>query len=105
MAKPFVWPGTAHEATLTVKFTDGSGFNIITFTGPWAVFEFFSDADTYRANGGGATLEWKPRTGRNNSPILSPSGQPLKIQFDLEMGGGPPVFQRDYFPSMVCPER
>jgi hypothetical protein len=34
--------------------------------------------------------------------MMLPSGNPLKVKFQLDMGGGPPVFQKGYLSKMVC---
>jgi len=103
-AKQFYWPGAnVHEVRLKIKFKGGSDFPFPNYDGLWAVFDFIADAEKYQPTAAGASLEWILRLG--NRPVPSPStGQPVKVRFDLDMLGGPPVFQKGYFPSLTCSE-
>ena len=40
------------------------------------------------------------RAGKN--PLLLPNGKPLTVRFELDMGGGPQVFEKGYFSRMAC---
>ena len=33
---------------------------------------------------------------------MLPSGKPLTVRLDLDMGGAPPLFQRGYLAHMTC---
>ena len=103
-AKQFFWPGAAsHGVRLSAKWTDGSG-DYPTYDGLWGIVDFFSEADT-QPTGSGTTFGWMLRGGRQGRPVTNPAGVPRQVRFDLDMGGGPQVFQKGYFPSMACTER
>jgi type VI secretion system protein ImpL len=98
--RQFSWPGPSREARATVKFgsTDLEWSN---YDGPWAVFQFFGDAERWqRGAGTGHSLEWMIRAGRK--PMTLPNGNPLMVRFELDMGALPPVFQKGYFASLAC---
>lgn len=99
--KQFVWQGSgAHAAKATVKFGGGPDLAWSTSDGLWAIFQFFNKADTWKPMGTGNLLEWVIRIGKD--PVMLPSGKPLTVRFDLDMNGGPQVFQKGYFSRMGC---
>lgn len=91
-AKPFVWPGAAHEAVATVKF-GGQDVTWSNNDGLWALFQFFGKAERQQGN----TLEWVARLGRD--PMLV-NGKPLTVRVEVEMN--PPLYQRGYLSSLSC---
>ena len=103
-ARQFYWPGAnVHEVRLKIKFKGGPDFPFPNYDGLWAISDFIADAEKYQPTAAGASLEWTLRLG--NRPVPSPStGQPVKVRFDLDMLGGPHVFQKGYFPSLSCSE-
>jgi type VI secretion system protein ImpL len=98
-AKNFVWQTTgAHEAKASVKF----GETPLTWSndeGLWAVFQFFGKAEQWRPAGTGNVLEWVLRLGKD--PVLA-NGKPLTVRFELDMGGGPQVFQKGFLSRLGC---
>ena len=96
-AKQFTWQGggAVHEAT--GKVNDLGWPNK---SGLWAVFQFFHEAESWTPSPGGNTLEWVIRIGKD--PAKTPSGKPLTVRLQLDMGGQPPVFQKGYFSRMGC---
>jgi type VI secretion system protein ImpL len=100
----FNWPGAAvHGVRLNAKWKDGAG-DYPSYGGLWGLFEFFSEADV-APSGPGTTFGWMLRGGRQGRFVTSPAtGQPRQVQFDVDMLGGPPVFQKGYFASFGCSE-
>jgi type VI protein secretion system component VasK len=100
----FNWPGAAaHGVRLNAKWKDGAG-DYPSYCELWGLFEFFSEADVAPA-GAGTTFGWMLRGGRQGRFVTSPAtGQPRQVQFDVDMLGGPPVFQKGYFASFSCSE-
>jgi type VI secretion system protein ImpL len=98
--KKFTWQGSGtHEALLSVRFgTLDLGF--ATGQGLWAAFHLFQKARTSTATGGVQLLEWVTSSG--SEPVKLPSGQPLTVRLDLDLGAAPPVFQRGYLSRMTC---
>ena len=47
-------------------------------------------------------MEWTLRIGQRAVP--SPSGGPVQVRLDLDMGGAPNVFRKGYFASLACSE-
>jgi type VI secretion system protein ImpL len=99
--KQFLWQAAgAHEAKATVKFGGGPDLAWSSNDGLWAIFQFFNKAETWRPSGSGNVLEWIIRIGKD--PVTLPSGKPLTVRFELDMGGSPQVFQKGYFARMAC---
>src|SRR6266571_5839296 len=98
--KQFVWPGTGvREAKATVKF-GGTDLGWSNNEGLWAVFQFFEEAERWQPAGGAYQLEWIVRAGKNAMTL--PSGRPLTVRFELNMGGAPPVFEKGYLSRLGC---
>jgi type VI protein secretion system component VasK len=103
-AKQYVWPGASdHKVRLVIKFKGGSEFPYPNYDGLWAIFEFIGEAEKYQPTPTGASMEWTLRIGQR--PVPSPSGGPVQVRLDLDMGGAPNVFQKGYFASMACTDR
>jgi type VI secretion system protein ImpL len=101
VAKPFVWQaGGNHEAKATVKFGGGPDLTWSSDDGLWAAFRFFGKAEQWQPAGGASVLEWVIRIGKD--PVKLPSGKPLTVRFELNMGGGPELFQKGYFSRLAC---
>jgi len=99
-SRQFVWQGSgSHGAKATIKF-GSTDLAWASYDGLWAVFQFFNQADTWHPAGNGNILEWIVRAGKN--PMLLPSGKPLTVRFELDMGAIPQVFQKGYFARMAC---
>ena len=94
--RKFSWPGGVHEVKLTAKTKDGDiSSPASAYQGLWAVFIFFDDTENWRQTGATNTLEWKQKVGRTGRVTGS-------IQFELDMNGAPPVFQRNYLSGLAC---
>ena len=95
--RKFTWPGGVHEVKLSAKMKDGSEFSSPSdaYKGLWSVFVFFDDTENWRATGATNSLEWKQKVGRTGRVTAS-------VQFELDMGGSPPVFQRGYLSGLAC---
>jgi len=99
-AKQFAWPGTAtREAKASVKF-GGTDLGWSDNDGLWAVFQFFEEAERWIPSGGSYQLEWTVRAGKK--PMTLPSGKPLTVKFELNMGGAPAVFEKGYLSRLGC---
>jgi type VI secretion system protein ImpL len=98
----FAWPGPGpQEVKLTVKIAGGSDLAYPSYTGLWAVFEFFSRA-RWEQSGADSTLEWALATA--GGPVTLPgSGKPVSVRFDLSMMGAPPVLKPGWFAALSCP--
>jgi type VI secretion system protein ImpL len=95
----FVWQGGGtHEAVATVKF-GSSDLDWANYQGLWAAFQFFGDAERWIPAASGFNVEWIVRVGKN--PVTL-EGRPLTVQYNLDMNGAPPIFQRGYFGGMGC---
>lgn len=98
--KQFVWQGSGvHGAKASVNM-GGPNLGWSNSEGLWAVFQFFAQAEHWQPSGQGNSLEWVVRTGKN--PVTLPSGSPVIVKFELDMGATPPVFQKGYFSNMGC---
>jgi type VI secretion system protein ImpL len=100
VSKTLNWQGTA-AATHGVKATykRGGDNDWDTEEGLWAIFKFFYTADrTVPAPGGGYTLEWVMRSGKDAKPVTIEGGKELTVRFQADV----PMFQKDFFASMSC---
>ena len=98
--KQFVWQASGtHEAKATVRF-GGPDLTWSNSEGLWAIFQFFNKAETWTPAGTGNIVLWTIRVGQD--AVKLPSGKPLTVRFNLDMNGGPQVFQKGYFSRMAC---
>ncbi|HLJ17609.1 MAG TPA: ImcF-related family protein [Bryobacteraceae bacterium] len=98
----YIWPGPGtRDFRLTVKVSGGSSLDVQTYDGLWAVFRFFADADRSGSSGSGYTFSWVVRSGRANSTTMI-NGKPLAYQFDLDTGGAPAIFSKDFLAGLKC---
>jgi type VI secretion system protein ImpL len=92
----FTWPGTGSGVRLVAK--SGSDFTYPNYDGTWGLFEFFLDADQPLPS-----PEWMLKAGRSDKPVTSTlTNQPIVVHFNVDMLGGPPVFQKGYFRGLAC---
>jgi type VI protein secretion system component VasK len=101
-AQPFSWPGSgAQEAKLHVAFEGGAEFSLA-YSEPWAVFSFFFQADNWRSSGSQPNLEWSSKNVQGTVSRIQ-GGRPETVAFALDMAGGPPVFQPNFWSTLRCP--
>jgi type VI secretion system protein ImpL len=92
----FTWPGDGAGVRLVAR--SGTEFSYPNYDGTWGLFEFFFDADKPLPN-----PEWMLKGGRSDKPVTSPlTNQPIAVRFNVDMLGGPPVFQKGYFKELAC---
>ena len=96
-AKSFTWPGNPQEVKLTLPIG-----TMADFSGLWAISRFFEDFDMGRTTGSVTTYDRVFRSGKNQEPIKTPSGSPLTVRFDLDMGNSPQLFQKGYLSGLGC---
>ena len=100
-AKQFTWQGTgAHGVKATVKFGAGPDLTWSSSEGLWAVFHFFDKAERWLPAGNAHSLDWIIRIGKEE--VKLESGNPLTVRFELDMAGGPPVFQKGWLSRLAC---
>ncbi len=100
--KKFTWQGSAlHEAQLNVRFGN-TELQFARGEGLWAAFHLFQKANQSTASGTGQVLEWITSSGKASDAIMLPSGKPLTVRVDLDLGATPPLFQRGYLARMAC---
>ena len=100
--KKFTWQGSAtHEAMLSVRFGN-TDLGFARGDGLWAAFHLFQKANQSTPTSAGQLLEWITSSGKGSDAIMLPSGRPLTVRLDLDLGGAPPIFQRGYLSRMTC---
>ncbi|MDQ6698900.1 MAG: hypothetical protein M3Z36_01790 [Acidobacteriota bacterium] len=101
-AKAGVWPGGAtRNFKLDLKLTGGTPFGVQNREGLWAVFRFFADADRTVNSGAGYDFLWNFRQGQGGSaPVVN--GRPLSYEFNLDTGGAPAVFSKEFLAGLKC---
>jgi type VI secretion system protein ImpL len=98
----FTWHGSGtHEAQLSVRFGN-TDLGFASGEGLWAAFHLFQKANQSTATGAGQQLEWITSSGKVSEAIKLPSGKPLTVRLDLDLGAAPPLFQRGYLSRMTC---
>jgi len=100
--KKFTWQGSStHEAMLSVRFGN-TDLGFARGEGLWAAFHLFQKANQSTPTSAGQLLEWITSSGKGSDAIMLPSGRPLTVRLDLDLGGAPPIFQRGYLSRMTC---
>ncbi len=100
--KKFIWPGSgAQDLRLSVKLQGGTDLEVQNRQGLWSLFRFFADADQFSPAGGGYSLAWIVRQGREGRPVMV-GGKPLTYRFLLDTAGAPPVFSKEYLSNLRC---
>jgi type VI secretion system protein ImpL len=98
-ARRYVWP--SYQLKLSVKVAGGSEFGLHDWQGLWSAFRFFVDADQVSQSGGGYVLTFQPTQGRSNTPMVV-VGRPLVYRFQVDTGGAPAIFSKDFLASLKC---
>jgi len=102
-SKQFVWaPAGRPEVKLTGRFGNGPELAFQNYEGPWALFQFFGDADRWVSQGSVHTLEWVLRQGKAGRPLTLSDGSPLTLRLDVDTGKAPPLFQKGYLSTIGC---
>ena len=100
--KKFTWQGSGtHEALLSVRF-GSTDLGFASGEGLWAAFHLFQKANQSTPTAAGQMLEWITSSGKASEAIKLPSGRPLTVRIDLDLGAAPPLFQRGYLSRMTC---
>ena len=88
----FKWPGPGTKSfTLTLKLGGADFPTGEEYTGNWALFRFFADADRQPAPN---TFLFVFRTGQQNKSTG------LNYSFSADTGGGPAVFSKDFLSTL-----
>ena len=97
-AKPFTWPGPGTPAfKLALKTADGGNLEVQSWSGTWAVFRFFADANRSPGAGNGGVFSWTLTSGRSQQPVII-KGRPLTYEFAVDMG----VFSKEFLSTLRC---
>jgi hypothetical protein len=98
--RQFIWDG-GEMATVQVSGKLGStDVTFLSYSGTWAVFQFFAEADRWQSQGNVYTVEWTPRSGASGQPMIV-AGRPLTVRYDLELAGAP-VFSKSFLGGLRC---
>jgi type VI secretion system protein ImpL len=94
------WPGAGHEAKLEAQLGNTPWTLVGPYTGPWALFQLFYDADSWQQVGDSARAEWTLRTGRQG--VSLPGGGSPKIMVNVLPAAKAVVLRRGYLGAMQC---
>jgi type VI secretion system protein ImpL len=98
--KQFTWSGgDTGQVSVTGKM-GGAELGILNYSGTWAVFQFFSEADRWQNSGNVQVVEWVPKSGLSGQPMMI-GGKPLTLRYDLELAGAP-VFNKNFLAGLHC---
>ncbi|HEU4563189.1 MAG TPA: ImcF-related family protein [Gemmatimonadaceae bacterium] len=98
--RQFSWTGAATGNAEMAAEIGKTDFKVLAYQGPWAVFQMFNQADRWQSMGNVHTVEWVVRTG--GQPMTLKDGTQVKVAFEVNLGGGPPVLRKDYFSGLRC---
>jgi len=101
--RTYAWPGPGTPGFhLDLKLTGGGNpIGGEPYTGLWAVFRFFADADTTTRSGVGYEFRWNPRQGKRGAAVTV-NGKPLTYEFFVDTNGAPAVFSKDFLAGLKC---
>jgi type VI secretion system protein ImpL len=101
--RTYAWPGSGTPGFhLDLKLTGGGNpLGGEPYTGVWAVFRFFADADTTSRSGVGYEFRWIPRQGKRGAAVTI-NGKPLSYEFFVDTNGAPAVFSKDFLAGLKC---
>jgi type VI protein secretion system component VasK len=101
--RTYAWPGAGTPGFhLDLKLTGGGNpLGGEPYTGLWAVFRFFADADTTTRSGVGYEFRWNPRQGKRGTAVTV-NGKPLTYEFFVDTNGAPAVFSKDFLAGLKC---
>jgi type VI secretion system protein ImpL len=93
----YSWPGTgSQDVRLGVKIAGGSELDYPAYSGLWALFQFFANADQGSRE---LSPEWTLRT---SGGAVKAGGNAVTVRLDVNMGGAPPFFRPGYFSELRC---
>jgi type VI protein secretion system component VasK len=98
--KQFTWTGVETGAVRVNGSMGGAELGILNYSGTWAVFQYFSEADRWQSSGSAQSVEWVPRSGTSGQPMMV-GGKPLTLRYDLDMQGAP-VFNKSFLAGIRC---
>jgi type VI secretion system protein ImpL len=93
-SRTFSWTGAPEEIQVTTKSGDILG----SYSGPWSIFKFVSDANS-PVSGSMTNLEWILQA--NGRPIMLPNGKQKSYSYQLQVTGFNP-FRSQEWTSMRC---
>jgi len=97
----FAWSVAPQDVKLRVRFAGGSDFDYPASSGPWAVFDFFSNFEHWQSSGSATTIDWTARAG--NKPLtVTKSGHPATVSLVLDTGSAPNILRPGYFSGLAC---
>jgi type VI protein secretion system component VasK len=99
--KQFTWDGGQMAALHVSGKLGGSDISFLSYSGTWAIFQFFAEADRWQPAGNMYSVEWTPRSGTSGQAMMI-AGKPLTLRYDLELSGAP-VFSKAFLGSLRCP--
>jgi type VI protein secretion system component VasK len=101
--RTYAWPGPGTPGFHLDLKPAGGGAPLggEPYTGLWAVFRFFADADNTMRSGVGYEFRWNPRQGKRSSP-LTVNGKPLTYEFFVDTNGAPAVFSKEFLAGLKC---
>jgi type VI secretion system protein ImpL len=97
----FNWPGRGQQQARLSATPGGRETDWLQFSGLWASFRLFEDADRWQRAGNGFTFEVTQRSGQSGQPVTV-DGKPVTVRFALEMGTSEPIFQKGYLSGLRC---
>jgi type VI secretion system protein ImpL len=101
-AKSFEWPGNSSEVSISAVLAGGSPVGVGSYSGPWALTQMLSRADSFTPLGNGGRMLRLPTSGSPPEPMLGVGNKPIRIVLDMDSGNSPFIFDPRFFPRMTC---
>jgi len=90
------WSSSTNTFAIALRLTGGAGeFPTPPYTGVWAPFHFFADADNNIPSGAATIFVMKPRQGKSGKIIL-------EYQVLVDTHGAPAVFSKNFWAQLRC---
>jgi type VI secretion system protein ImpL len=96
------WPGTTHQAKLSANLGPQEFTIAGPYTGPWAVFQLFYQADEWKPQGDGFRVGWELRTSAQRALSQTGTAPKATVQVDLPAAAAA-VLRRNFFAGAECP--
>jgi type VI secretion system protein ImpL len=97
------WPRTARDVKLSAGAGGTEPFTVGPYTGPWALFQLFNNADdAWRPTAaGGYRVGWEVGTRAQRGAVTATSGARITLEV-MNLGAGAQVLRRGFLSAPAC---
>jgi type VI secretion system protein ImpL len=95
------WPGTQGYGALSAG-NSGQELQLLTFSGPWAVFQLFNKADSWSPSSNGYRVGWAYEVAGQRATTAGGAAARIVVQL-TDAGGASTVLRKGLFSGVDCP--